>query len=397
MQCPSSEPALRPPPQPFWTRSRVRGLVIQGIFVGFMGLVVWFLFANTMGNLARQGIATGFDFLQNRAGFDVAVNYIPFDRDSSYERAFWVAVVNTLVLSMLGIVLATFIGFGIGLARVSRNWLIGKLAIIYIETFRNIPLLLQLFFWYFAVLRPLPGPHESLSFADSIFLNNRGLFMPQPQLNDGSGLAMLTLLAGICAAWVMTRRARILRERSGRQVRSRHWWLTGLIIAPGTVFMITDATLTFSMPELGKFNYRGGMAILPEMLAALLGLSIYIAASVAEIVRSGIEGIDRGQTEAAEALGHTRGQLMRFVVIPQAMRIIIPPLTTQYLSLAKNTSLAAVIAFPEIISIVAGTMLTQTGQALETISLAMGFYLCISLTIAVVGNILNYRVTRRAL
>lgn len=370
---------------------------MQVAFLGLTSLVLWFLFANTMGNLARQGIATGFDFLDNRAGFDVAVNYIAFDRDSSYQRAFWVAVVNTLVLSTLGIVLATFIGFGIGLARVSRNWLISKLALIYIEIFRNIPLLLQLFFWYFAVLRPLPGPHQSLALGDSLFLNNRGLFMPQPLLNDGSWLTLLALAGGIGGAWLMTRRARRLRELTGRQPGVRHWWFAGMIMVPGAVFLVTDATLSFSMPELGKFNYRGGMSILPEMLAALLGLSIYIAASVAEIVRSGIEGIDRGQTEAAEALGHTRGQLMRFVVIPQAMRIIIPPLTTQYLSLAKNTSLAAVIAFPEIISIVAGTMLTQTGQALETMALAMAFYLCISLCIALVMNLLNYRVMRRAL
>lgn len=388
--------SMAPPRPAFWTRSRIRALLVQAGFVILLVALLQFLLANTMQNLARQGIASGFGFLENRAGFDVALQFIAFDRNDTYARAFWAAVANTLVLATLGIALATIIGFLIGLARVSPNWLISRLAAVYIETFRNIPLLLQLFFWYFAILRPLPGPRDSLDVAGLVFLSNRGLYLPQPLLDPGAWITLAVFAAGVVLAVIMARRARRHRAATGQSVRVGHWWLIGLIALPAAAALVTGATVTLSVPSLQGFNFRGGMVILPEMLAALLGLSIYIAAAVGEIVRAGIEGIDRGQTEAAQAMGHTRGQVMRFVVIPQAMRIIIPPLTTQYQSLAKNTSLASAIAFPEIISIVAGTTMTQTGQAVETIALAMLFYLVVSLFIAAVMNFFNWRVTRRS-
>lgn len=386
-----------PPRQPFWTRSRIRALFVQAGFVACVGLVVYFLLSNTMANLSRQGIASGFGFLSNRAGFDISLSFLEFGRNDTYLRAFWTAVVNTLVLASLGIVFATIIGFLLGLARVSPNWLISRLATVYIETFRNIPLLLQLFFWYFAILRPLPGPRDSVEMAGGMFLNNRGLYMPKPLLDGGAQMALLALGVGLVFALVMARRARLQREATGLPVPVAHWWALGVVGLPALAWFATGASIGLSVPSLQGFNFQGGMVILPEMLAALLGLSIYIAAAVGEIVRSGIEGIDHGQTEAAQAMGHTRGQIMRFVVIPQAMRIIIPPLTTQYQSLAKNTSLAAAIAFPEIISIIAGTTMTQTGQALETIALAMAFYVTVSLSIAVVMNFFNWRVMRRAI
>jgi len=386
-----------PPRQPFWTRSRIRASFIQVGFVALVGLVVYFLLSNTMENLSRQGIASGFGFLDQRAGFDVSIRFLAFDRNDTYLRAFWTAVVNTLVLATLGIVLATIIGFLLGLARVSPNWLISRLATAYIETFRNIPLLLQLFFWYFAILRPLPGPRDSVDIPGGAFLNNRGLYLPRPLLDSGALATLLAFGVGLAFALVMARRARRRREAEGVPVSAAHWWAAGLVGLPALTWIATGASVSLSMPTLQGFNFQGGMVILPEMLAALLGLSIYIAAAVGEIVRSGIEGIDHGQTEAAQAMGHTRGQIMRFVVIPQAMRIIIPPLTTQYQSLAKNTSLAAAIAFPEIISIIAGTTMTQTGQALETIALAMLFYVTVSLSIALVMNFFNRRVTRRAI
>lgn len=386
-----------PPRQPFWTRSRIRAAIVQVGFVALVSLLIYFLLSNTMANLARQGIASGFGFLGQRAGFDVSISFLEFGRNDTYLRGFWTAVVNTLVLAALGIFFATIIGFLLGLARVSPNWLISRLATVYIETFRNIPLLLQLFFWYFAILRPLPGPRDSVEIAGGAFLNNRGLYMPKPLLNDGAQLALVALLAGLAFALFMARRARLHREATGQSRPVAHWWALGLVGLPALVWFATGASIGLSVPVLQGFNYRGGMVILPEMLAALLGLSIYIAAAVGEIVRSGIEGIDHGQTEAAQAMGHTRGQVMRFVVIPQAMRIIIPPLTTQYQSLAKNTSLAAAIAFPEIISIIAGTTMTQTGQALETIALAMAFYVTVSLSIAAVMNFFNWRVMRRAI
>lgn len=385
---------MLPPAAPFFTRKRLWAIAVQLVFVTVLIWVFYFLFSNTSANLARQGIASGFGFLENRAGFDVSQSYIPFSNDSSYARAFWVAVVNTLVLSALGIVLATFLGFGLGFARVSRNWLIARLATVYIEIFRNIPLLLQLFFWYFAILRPLPSPRDSVSFGALAYLSNRGLVIPQPVLSQGGSIVAAALILGFAGALFMALRARRIRQDTGHGPAVWYWWVLGLIGLPTLALLLTGAKLSFIVPELRGFNFVGGITLLPEMLAALLGLAFYISASIGEIVRSGIQGVPKGQYEAAAALGHSRFEMMRFVVLPQAMRIIIPPLATQYLSLAKNTSLAAAIAFPEIISIVAGTTLTQTGQALETILLAMGFYVTVSLFIAAVMNFLNYRVLR---
>ncbi|TGN68180.1 ABC transporter permease subunit [Paracoccus liaowanqingii] len=383
-----------PPPVRYLTRKRVNALVIQLAFLAAVVWIFYFLFANTTANLARQGIASGFGFLGNRAGFDVSLSYIPFSNNSSYLRGFWVAVINTLVLSALGIVLATILGFGLGLARVSRNWLVARIATVYVETFRNIPLLLQLFFWYFAILRPLPGPRDSVSFGDLAFLNNRGLVVPQPILSEGGTIVVIALIVGVVGAVVMAVRARRVRQATGLGRVVWHWWLIGLIGLPALAILVTGTELSFVVPELRGFNFAGGIVLLPEMLAALLGLGFYISAAIGEIVRAGIQGVPKGQYEAAAALGHSRLEMMRLVVLPQAMRIIIPPLSTQYLSLAKNTSLAAAIAFPEVISIVAGTTLTQTGQAVETITLAMAFYVTVSLTIAAIMNFLNYRVLR---
>ncbi|MFN3971796.1 MAG: amino acid ABC transporter permease [Gemmobacter sp.] len=385
---------LQPPRAKVLTRSRVRALAVQAVFLGGVGYVLYFLFANTMANLDRQGIASGFGFLNTRAGFDVSLSYIPFSSASSYGRAYWVAVTNTLVLSGLGIVLATVLGFGLGLARVSKNWLIARLATVYIEIFRNVPLLLQLFFWYFALLRQLPAPRASVTLGDMAFLNNRGLYLPRPVVDQGGGAILLALLAGVLLGIVMQVRARRHRDRTGTGLAVWPWWLGGLIGFPMIAAVLSGATPSLVVPELTGFNFQGGILLLPEMLAALLGLGFYISAAIGEIVRAGIQGVDRGQYEAASALGLRQGERMRLVILPQAMRIIIPPLATQYLSLAKNTSLAAAIAFPEVISIVAGTTMTQTGQAVESIMLAMLFYMTVSLTIAAIMNFLNYRVLR---
>ncbi len=386
--------SLLPPRPRFWTRTRTRSVIIQTLFLAVLVWAGWALVSNTMNNMARQGVASGFGFLSNRAGFDVALSYIPFNRESTYLRAFWVAVVNTLVLSALGIVVASVVGFTLGLARVSPNWLISRLAAVYIEIFRNVPLLLQLFFWYFAILRPLPGPRDAVSFGDLAFLSNRGLVLPQPVLSPLAWPVVSAVLIGLALALVQTVRARRWRNETGQVRRVWPWWLGGLVGLPALAWVASGTSVSLVVPTLRGFNYMGGMTILPEMLAALLGLGFYIAAAVGEIVRSGIQGVPRGQVEAASAMGHTRWEVMRLVILPQALRIILPPLATQYLSLAKNTSLAAAIAFPEIISIVAGTTLTQTGQAVETILLAMGFYMAVSLSIALVMNFFNARVMR---
>ncbi|MCR9087442.1 MAG: ABC transporter permease subunit [Rhodobacteraceae bacterium] len=387
---------MAPPRTPFWTRSRIRSALIQVGFVALLALLIQFLLANTMANLDRQGIASGFGFLENRAGFDIAIRFSPFERNDTYLQALWTAVANTVVLAVLGIGLASLIGLVIGLARVSPNWLISRLAAVYIEIFRNIPLLLQLFFWYFAILRPLPGPRQSIEIGGGAFLSNRGLYLPKPLLDSGAQLTLVAFATGLIFALTMAHFARRHRAATGHSRPVLQWWIIGLVALPLATWFATNASMALSVPALEGFNFQGGMVILPEMLAALLGLSFYIAAAVGEIVRAGIEGVDHGQTEAAQALGHSRGQIMRLVVIPQALRIIIPPLTTQYQSLAKNTSLASAIAFPEIISIVAGTTMTQTGQALETIALAMAFYLTVSLLIAAIMNFFNWRVTRRS-
>jgi general L-amino acid transport system permease protein len=386
--------SLSPPRKPFWTRSRIRSLVVQALFLTALVWLVQFLFLNTQANLERQGVASGFGFLSGRAGFDVSLSFLLFSADSSYGRAFWVAVTNTLVLSALGVVLASILGFGLGLARVSRNWLIARLATVYIEIFRNVPLLLQLFFWYFAILRQLPLPRDSVSIGGWVFLNNRGAFLPALRF-DGSLLpVVLALGAGVAVSIAARIRARKVQERTGERRTVWPWALAGVVGLPVVVWVLSGVSTTVEVPELRGFNFRGGMTVLPEMIAALLGLGFYIAAAIGEIVRSGIQGVDRGQYEAAASLGLSRGDMMRLVVLPQAMRIIIPPLATQYLSLTKNTSLAAAIAFPEVISIVAGTTLTQTGQAVETITLAMLFYLTVSLSIAAVMNVINWRVMR---
>lgn len=390
-------PDPKMPPRPaYWSRSRIKSVLIQTIFLSGVGFVLWFLWTNTAQNLSQQGIASGFGFLSSRSGFDVSLSFIPFNNDSNYATAFWVAVINTLVLAGLGIILATLLGFSLGLARVSKNWLIARLATVYIEVFRNIPLLLQLFVWYFAILRPLPKPRDSVALADLVFVNNRGLFFPSPIFETGIGSVVTVLLVGLAVAIFMWRRAQRIRVETSRKVYQWYWWVLALFVAPTLAWFLSGTSVTMSVPELKGFNFKGGLHILPEMLAALLGLSFYISAAVGEIVRAGIQGIDRGQTEAAEAFGHSRAQMMRFIIIPQALKIIIPPLTTQYQSLAKNTSLAAAIAFPEIISIVAGTAMTQTGQALETILLAMAFYVTVSLSIAAVMNFANYRVMKHS-
>lgn len=391
---PSARGPMLPPRAPFLTRARIRSLAVQIVFLTLLVWVVYFLFSNTMSNLARQGIASGFGFLNNRAGFDVSLHYIPFSSNSTYLQGFWVAVINTLVLSVLGIILATFLGFGLGLARVSRNWLVARLATVYIEIFRNIPLLLQLFFWYFAILRPLPSPRDSVDIGGIAFLNNRGLILPEPLFGASGTAIWIALIIGLIVAVMQTRRLRKQRDATGDAGSVWPWWFGGLLALPLLAWAVSGAHFDLIVPELQGFNFRGGIVVLPEMLAALLGLAFYISAAVGEIVRAGIQGVPKGQYEAAVAMGHSRWELMRLVVLPQAMRIIIPPLATQYLSLAKNTSLAAAIAFPEIISIVAGTTLTQTGQAVETIVLAMGFYITVSLFIAAVMNFLNYRVLR---
>jgi len=365
-------------------------LLLVSVIAGFG----WYLFHNTSANLQRQGIASGFDFLNSTAGFGIIMTLIEYSEESTYGRAFWVGLANTLVMSAIGIVLATIIGFIVGVARLSSNWLIGRMATVYIETLRNIPLLLQIFFWYFAVLRSVPGPRQSLALGESIFINNRGIYSPKPLFGDGFDFIVIGFLAAIAAIVGIRRWARKRQEKTGEQfpvfLTSLGLFfglpLLGLIAA---VLVYDGVPLSFEYPALTGFNFTGGLVMIPEFVALLLALSAYTAAFIAEIVRAGILAVSHGQTEAARSLGLRNGPTLRLVIIPQALRVIIPPLTSQYLNLTKNSSLAAAIAYPELVSVFAGTVLNQTGQAIEVIGITMAIYLGLSLSISAFMNWYN--------
>ncbi|MDH3597185.1 MAG: amino acid ABC transporter permease, partial [Rhodospirillales bacterium] len=345
--------------------------------------------SNTMANLERQGIASGFGFLETTAGFSISQTLVEYSEESSYGRAFLVGLLNTMLVSIIGIFFATILGFIIGVARLSRNWLISNLAAVYIEILRNIPLLLQIFFWYFAVLRNVPSPKNSHSLFDSFFLNIRGLYSPAPVFEAGFWLILVALVAGIVGVVVLARWARVRQERTGERFPVFFTSLGILIGLPLLAAIVTGFPLSWNYPELKGFNFVGGMVVIPELVALALALSTYTASFIAEIVRAGITAVSHGQTEAAYSLGLRAGPTLRLVVIPQALRVIIPPLTSQYLNLMKNSSLAAAIAYPDIVLVFAGTVLMQTGQAVEIISITMAVYLTLSLLISAFMNWYN--------
>jgi general L-amino acid transport system permease protein len=350
-----------------------------------------YLLNNTLYNMEQRGITTGFDFLGNEAGFGILQSLIPYDETDTYGRTFVVGLLNTLLVAVLGIFFATFLGFFIGIARLSKNWLVARLATVYIETFRNLPLLLQIMFWYFAVLRPLPLPRQSLSMGDSVFLNNRGLFLPAPVPEDGFGMVMIAFLLAVIGAFGIARWARRRQESTGQQFPTGSVATALIIGLPLVVFWMSGSPLHWEYPELKGFNFRGGLEVIPELAALVLALSIYTGAFIAEAVRSGILSVSHGQTEAAFALGLRPKVTLKLVIIPQAMRVIIPQLTSQYLNLTKNSSLATAIGYPDLVNVFAGTTLNQTGQAVEVIAMTMAVYLSISLTISMFMNWYNKR------
>lgn len=372
-----------------WRDPRVRALAFQIIA---LAAVFWFgytLFQNTLSNMEQRGISTGFGFWDEQAGFGIIMSLIPYEATMSYGRTFWVGLLNTLLVSGLGIIIATILGFIIGIARLSSNWLVAKLAAAYIEIFRNIPLLLQIFFWYFAVLGNVPSARQSLSIGESVFLNNRGLYTPAPVPGEGFGFVIAALVVAIIATIVIYRWAKRRQDRTGQPFHT-FWTGLGVIIGlPLITYLVLGRPLSWDLPELKGFNFGGGMVIIPELASLLLALSIYTAAFIAEIVRSGIMSVSHGQTEAASALGLRSTLVLRLVVIPQALRVIIPPLTSQYLNLTKNSSLATAIGYPDLVAVFMGTTLNQTGQAVEIVAITMAVYLVISLTISLFMNIYN--------
>jgi len=367
---------------------RFGGIALQIALVVVIGSVAYGAFSNVAENLAHAHIASGFGFWNNTAGFDISQTLIPYSASiSSFGRAFWVGLLNTLLVAAIGIALATLLGFAVGIARLSRNWLLARLAGGYVELIRNVPLLLQLLFWYNAVLKALPVVHGSLALPGGGILNNRGLFLPRPEFAPTFGAVLVALLAGIIVAIALQSLARRRRARTGEEMQIL-WPALGLIVGlPLVVFILAGFPLTFSLPRMGRFNVVGGVEILPEFAALLLALSVYTAAFIAEVVRAGVLAVAPGQTEAAAALGLRSGMTLRLVVLPQAMRVIVPPLTSQYLNLIKNSSLAVAIGYPDLVQVFAGSVLNITGQAVEVIALTMAVYLAISLFTALSMNV----------
>ena len=377
----------------FYNDPKVRSIAYQVALCAIVGFLVFAAARNAIINLERAHIASGFGFWEHTAGFDISQTLIAFDSaTSTYGRAFYVGLFNTLLVAGLGIVSATILGFIIGIAQLSRNWLVAKVASGYVETIRNIPLLLQLLFWYNAVLKALPAIRESFVVPGGIYLNNRGLFIPQPIFQSGFGWVPIALVIGIVGTAAFYIWARRRQERTGEQAPVFLVGLALVIGLPLIVLALAGFPLAFDYPKAGRFNIEGGIEVLPEFAALLFGLTIYTAAFIAEVVRAGISAVSRGQTEAAYSLGLKPGPTLRLIVVPQAMRVIIPPLTSQYLNLTKNSSLAVAIGYPDLVQVFTGTVLNQTGQAVEVVAITMAVYLTISLVTSLGMNIYNSRI-----
>ena len=344
---------------------------------------------NTAHNIEARGIKSGFNFLNTTAGFDITETPIHFDHSSTNWDVFKVGLFNTLIVSFWGIILTSLLGLIIGVARLSKNWIISHLAATYIEIFRNIPILLQILFWYNVVLAAMPSVRQSYSFLGSIFINQRGLFIPKPIFEDGSWMIVAGFIAALLGGWILQRYAQKKLEAEGKEIPVPLPALALLVLLPLLGYFIAGKPMHLDYPALKGFNFRGGSTLTPEFLALLFALATYTAAYVAEAIRSGIEAVDKGQKEAATALGLRPIQSLKLVVLPQAVRISIPPIINQYLNLIKNSSLAAAIGYPELVTVFAGTSLNVTGQALEIIGITMLTYLVISLIVSVILNWFN--------
>ncbi|MEM8797079.1 MAG: ABC transporter permease subunit [Pseudomonadota bacterium] len=366
----------------FFNDPKIRSYAIQAVVIGIFAYAVWSLISNTAANLSAQGKDFGFGFMDNASGFDVNVALIEYSRASSFWRVYMVGLLNTLLVAVIGIILATILGFIMGVARLSHNWLVSRFAYWYVEFMRNIPLLLWIFIFYFGVLRLLPSKREPLGegLGGALgYLSVGGWIAPLPIAGDLLWLTGAAFLIGLVGSFVISSWAKKRQMTTGQQFPV-FWTSVGLIIGfPLLVFLITGLPLTFQFPTIGNFGPRGGLPVVPEFIALLAALTIYTSAFIAETVRAGILAINKGQSEAAAALGLRRGPTLNLVIIPQALRVIIPPLTNQYLNLTKNSSLAVAIAYPELVSIFAGTALNQSGRAVEIIMITMLTYLTLSL------------------
>jgi general L-amino acid transport system permease protein len=375
----------------FWRDQRLRSVFYQVAVAAGLAAFVAFIVHNTATNLEHRGLSTGFGFLNNPAGFDISIALLPYNTTTStYARAYVIGLLNTLMVGAVCIVIATLWGFVLGVLRLSRNWLMARLAAVYVDGIRNIPLLLQIFFWY-ATLKSLPSLRQSLGLG-GFFLNQRGLYSPAPVYGPGFAAIPIALVVGIAAAVGVSVWARRRQRATGQQFHS--FWI-GLALIIGLPLLAAAATgfpVTFDYPVLKGFNFAGGQVILPEFMALALSLSLYTAAFIAEIVRGGIQSVSHGQTEAASALGLRSGLTTRLVIIPQALRVIVPPLTSQYLNIVKNSSLAVAIGYPDLVNVFTGTVLNQTGKAVECVTITMLTYGAVSLLISLVMNWYNRRI-----
>ena len=374
---------------------KLRGYAVQTLLVLLLALLVYFMFRNTAANLAKLNIGFGYDFLTQSSGFDISQKLIPYSSTSSYGQAILVGFYNTLLIAAVGIFLATIIGFTAGIMRLSKNWLISRIALVYIETVRNVPLLLQIFMWYALVLKPLPGPKQAINFFDSFFLSNRGLLAPYPLPGEGFWLTQVLFAAAIIAAIAIRILAKRRQEATGQQFPHVITGIALIILAPLVGYVLGRLStgawpLSFDYPALKGFNFKGGFTIFPEFMAMLVALSIYTGAFIAEIVRAGIQAVSHGQTEASGALGLRSGPTLRLVIIPQALRVIIPPLTSQFLNLTKNSSLGVAIAYPDLVAM-GGTVNNQSGRAIEVVLIWMVVYLTLSLITSALMNWYNAR------
>jgi len=362
-------------------------LLIFGLFYTIIG--------NLFDNIEARGIHTGFSFLKNRAGFDILPflgNYLQdYTPESSNLTVFYVGLINTLIVAFVGIIVTTFLGLFIGIARLSNNYLVAKLAGGYIELFRNIPVLLQIFFWYNIFINIFPHPKKSFSFFDIAFLNQRGLYLPKPILESGFSLVIIAFVVGIILTVFMKRYFNKKHDETGVYTKTLGYSTLLIFGLPAVFFLLLGSPLSFDLAVLGKFNLKGGMQIVPEFIALTFALSVYTATYIAEAIRSGIEAVDKGQKEAAAAIGLTQTQSLKLIVLPQALRVAIPPTINQYLNLTKNSSLATAIGYPELMSAFGGTVLNQVGQAVEILGMAMLVYLFISLCISFLLNVVNKR------
>ena len=392
----------RPPPPQFAARLKRAlggragwsGFGFQVLFVAVLAWIGYEIVGNARANLENQHITAGFGFLRNTAGFDVSQNLIPYSGSDTYTRVFFVGLLNTLLVSLIGIFFATLIGFLVALGRLSPNWLLSRISGGYVEGVRNLPLLFQILFWYLAVLAALPGPRQSISLFGSFFLSNRGLLIPKPIGDPGLEPFLLAILIAVVASFGLWRYSRRQLFQNGKVIRVWRYVLGLLIGLPLASALIFGPPVSFEVPVLRGFNFSGGSPVKPEFVALTLALSTYTAAFIAEIVRAGILSVHKGQMEAGASLGLARGSVLRLIVIPQALRVILPPLTNQYLNLTKNSSLAVAIGYPDLVSVFAGTTLSQTGQAIEIIGITMGVYLLISLVTSAIMSFYGWRLGR---